>query len=104
MHTDEFRDPEELKQLRIAKAISDSKGRYERLPKLEGNSYISQLTRLEIEKDELERRIGNAHRIIEELKRVNSILNTEKDLANEQLDKLRSSRTMRVGKSVSSPA
>lgn len=104
MHTDEFRDPEELKQLRIAKAISESKGIYTRLPKLEGKVYISQLTRLEIEKDELARSIGDAHRIIEELKHANSILNTEKDLANERLENLRSSRTMRVGKSVTSPA
>src|SRR5699024_10587369 len=104
MHTDEFRDPRQLKQLRIARTVSDPEGVYSKLQKLEGAAYTTEIIRLEGERVDLERRVSDADRVIKELKQHNSALKNEKDLANDRLEKLRKSRTMRVGRTVTSPA
>lgn len=104
MHTDEFRDPRQLKQLRIAGTVSDPEGVYSKLQKLEGAAYTTEITRLEGERVDLERRVSDADRVIKELKQQNSALKNEKDLANDRLEKLRKSRPMRVGRTVTSPA
>ena len=104
MYTDEFRDPQQLKQLRIAETVSDPEGVYAKLQKLEGKAYKKEITRLEGERVDLKRRISDAHRVIKELKQQNSLLKNEQELAADRLEKLRKSRTMQVGRSVTSPA
>src|SRR5699024_7471140 len=104
MYTDEFRDPNKLKQLRIAETVSDLDGVYAKLQKLEGAAYTTEIIRLEGERVDLERRVSDADRVIKELKQQNSALKNEKDLANDRLEKLRKSRTMQVGRTVTSAA
>lgn len=104
MYPDEFRDPNKLKQLRIAETVSDLDGVYAKLQKLEGAAYTAEITKLEGERVELKRDVSDAHRVIKELKQQNSALQNEKDLANDRLEKLRKSRTMQVGRTVTSPA
>lgn len=104
MHTDEFRDPRQLKKLRIAELVSDPEGVYSKLQKLEGAAYTTEITRLVGERVDLNQRVSDAHRVIKELKQQNSVLKNEKDLANDRLEKVRKSRTMQVGRTVTSPA
>lgn len=104
MYNDEFRDPQHLKQLRISETVSDPEGVYAKLQKLEGKAFNAEITKLETERTDLKRRVADAHRVIKELKQQNSTLKNERALAADRLEKLRKSRTMQVGKTVTQPA
>lgn len=104
MHNDEFRDPKQLKQLRIAETVSDQESLYAKLNKLDGEAYAAEINKLEGERVDLNCRIADSRRALKELKQQNSILKNERNLANERLDKLRRSRTMKVGRTLTGPA
>ncbi|MGP5634842.1 hypothetical protein [Corynebacterium casei] len=104
MYNDEFRDPQHLKQLRISETVSDPEGVYAKLQKLEGKAFNAEITKLETERTDLKRRVADAHRVIKELKQQNSTLKNERALADDRLEKLRKSRTMQVGRTVTQPA
>ena len=104
MHLDEFRSREGMRQLRIAETVSDPEGAYAKLAALSGPSQAKKMREMERDRQDLKRRVSEAHRKIKLLQKENADLKREQELAKDRLEKLRKSRSMYVGRAVTSPA
>lgn len=104
MYSDEFRDYQSIRELRIVETLSDPEHVYNRLEQLSGDGKDSYVERLEAEREDLKRRVRAAHAALGDLKSENSVLVNERELAERRLESVRESTTFRVGKSVVGPA
>ncbi|APT94562.1 glycosyl transferase family 1 [Corynebacterium stationis] len=98
MHADEYRDYQQIRELRIAETLSGPEHVYNKLESLAGPGKDAYVRQLETERDVLKRRVRSAHATLDELKSENAQLASEKDLAERRLNSVRVSRTFQVGK------
>lgn len=103
MHADEFRDYQSIRDLRIAETLSDPEHVYNRLESLSDGGIDSYAKRLEVEKEDLKRRVRAAQASLDDLKSENAVLLNERELAERRLLSVRKSTTFRVGKSIVGP-
>lgn len=103
MYPDEFRSSKKLHSLRVARQLAEPSEEFAELEAMTPEQRYEFLYRSSAEKHDLDRRIKAAKSDIKRLKAENSKLKSEKKLAEDRLAKLRQSKSMRLGRALSSP-
>ena len=103
MYPDEFRSSKKLHSLRVARQLAEPSKEFAELEAMTPEQRYEFLRSSTAEKIDLDRRIKAAMSDLKRLKAENSKLKSEKKLAEDRLAKLRQSKSMRLGRALSSP-
>lgn len=103
MYPDEFRSSEKLHSLHVARQLADPSKEFAELEAMTPEQRYEFLRNSSAERFDLDRRIKAVSRDLKRLKAENSKLKSEKKLAEDRLAKLRQSKSMRLGRALSSP-
>ncbi|WP_342318173.1 glycosyltransferase [Corynebacterium mayonis] len=93
----------ELKKMRLAEAVADRRGPYAKFFQLNEEEKAEALVRSETARNDALKKLQQAERGLAELKKKNSALQSDYKQAKTQLQNLRESKTMRLGKALVAP-
>lgn len=104
MYPDEFRSSKKLNSLRTSFQLTDPNQVYSKIAQMTSEERYHYIRGANAEKQDLARRVNVAMRDLKKLKSENAKLKSEKAVVEDQLNRLRTSKSMRLGRALSSPA
>lgn len=104
MYPDEFRSSKKLNSLRMSFQLTDPNQVYSKIAQMTSEERYEYIRGANAEKQDLARRVNVAMRDLKKLRSENAKLKSEKALVEDQLNRLRTSKSMRLGRALSSPA